>query len=577
MAKIKKKHSLKIILKFYKKHIYLYIGFLLILVVKAVISFFSAMLIANIITNLMDSNFSEVFKLAIINLIILTIYHLLSFLNTYFYKNLENKVRYDIQQKIIESALNMKMNYYDNTGSGVILTRLTSDIDHISERFKSLTEKIVNIVRRLSYLVYIFILDFYLGLFVFVSVIIVSLIYTIRIHYLSKLKPIVKNQREIVNSEIIETIRAIKDIKTLNCDENILELIGKSQNTFIKKDNQEYYIGIALCKITDLIIDISNFIFILLGCKLIMKQNLVISVFYTCFLYKDHTYTFANEFGDFRYKLAECEVCADRLISLIYPSDNDIDKYGIQNLENYKGNITFENVGFSYIEGIDALKNVTFNINAKNTIALVGESGSGKSSIAGLIGHLYYKNSGTIKFGNIDINDLDKGFIRNNITIVNQFPYLFNLSIRDNFKMINSQITDEEIMKLCDKVLLKDYIMSLPNGLDSIIGEGGCQLSGGQRQKLCIARALCRNVKVMIFDEATSSLDNNSQNEIMEIIKKLSKKLTIIIIAHRLSAITYADSIILLKNGKVEAIDTHENLLKNNNYYKKLYLKDALH
>jgi len=577
MAKIKKKHSLKIILKFYKKHIYLYIGFLLILVVKAVISFFSAMLIANIITNLMDSNFSEVFNLAIINLIILTIYHLLSFLNTYFYKNLENKVRYDIQQKIIESALNMKMNYYDNTGSGVILTRLTSDIDRISERFKSLTEKIVNIIRRLSYLVYIFILDFYLGLFVFVSVIIVSLIYTIRIHYLSKLKPIVKNQHEIVNSEIIETIRAIKDIKTLNCDENILELIGKSQNTFIKKDNQEYYIGTALCKITDLIIDISNFIFILLGCKLIMEQNLVISVFYTCFLYKDHTYTFANEFGDFRYKLAECEVCADRLISLIYPSDNDIDKYGIQNLENYKGNITFENVGFSYIEGRDVLKNVTFNINAKNTIALVGESGSGKSSIAGLIGHLYYKNSGTIKFGNIDINDLDKEFIRNNITIVNQFPYLFNLSIRDNFKMINSQITDEEIMKLCDKVLLKDYIMSLPNGLDSIIGEGGCQLSGGQRQKLCIARALCRNVKVMIFDEATSSLDNNSQNEIMEIIKKLSKKLTIIIIAHRLSTITYADSIILLKNGKVEAIDTHENLLKNNNYYKKLYLKDALH
>lgn len=576
MVKIGKKHSLKIILGFYKKHIYFYIGFLFILVVKAVISFFSAMLIANIITNLMNSNFKEVLNLSLINLIILTINHLLSFLNTYFYKNLENKVRYDIQQKIIESALNMKMDYYDNTGSGVILTRLTSDIDHISERFKSLTEKIINIIKRLSYLAYIFVLDFYLGLFVFSSVIIVSLIYTIRIHYLSKLKPIVKNKREIVNSEIIETIRAIKDIKTLNCDENILELVGKSQNAFIKKDNQEYYIGIALCKITDLIIDISSFIFILLGCKLIMNQNLEISVFYTCFLYKDHTYTFANEFGDFRYKLAECKVCADRLISLIYPNGKNVDRYGIENPQNYKGNITFENVDFSYIKGIDVLKKVTFSINAKNTIALVGESGSGKSSIAGLIGHLYYKKSGTIKFGNMDINDLDKEFIRNNITIVNQFPYLFNLSIRDNFKMINSEITDEEIMKLCDKVLLKDYIMSLPNGLDSIIGEGGCQLSGGQRQKLCIARALCRNVKVMIFDEATSSLDNNSQNEIMEIIKKLSKKLTIIIIAHRLSTITYADSIILLKNGKIEAIDTHKNLLKNNEYYKKLYLKDIL-
>ncbi len=576
MAKLNKKHNLKKILKFYKKHIYLYIGFLLILIIKAVISFFSAMLIANIITNVMGSNFDEVFRLAVINLIILSIYHLLSFANTYFYKNLENKVRYDIQQKIIESSLNMKMKYYDNTGSGVILTRLTSDIDHISERFKSLTEKIVNIVRRLSYLAYIFVLDFYLGLFVFISVLIVSLIYTIRIHYLSKLKPIVKNQREVVNSEIIETIRAIKDIKTLNCDDNILELIGESQKTYIKKDNQEYYIGTALCKITDLIIDVSNFVFILLGCKLIMEQNLLVSVFYTCFLYKDHTYNFANEFGDFRYKLAECEVYASRLISLIYPNNDNIDKYGTNYLNNYEGNITFENVTFSYIDGIDILKNVSFNINAKNTIALVGESGSGKSSIAGLIGHLYYKNSGFIKFGDIDINDLDKEFIRNNITIVNQFPYLFNLSIRDNFKMINSNISDEEIMKLCDKVLLKDYILSLPNGLDSIIGEGGCQLSGGQRQKLCIARALCRNVKVMIFDEATSSLDNNSQNEIMEIIKKLSKKLTIIIIAHRLSTITYADSIILLKKGKIEAIDTHENLLKNNNYYKKLYLKDSL-
>lgn len=576
MAKLKQKSSLKIILKFYKKYIYLYIGFLCILIIKASISFFSAMLTANMITNIMSINFHEVFRLAVINLIILSIYHFLSFVNTYFYKNLENKVRYDIQQKIIESALNMKMNYYDNTGSGIILTRLTSDIDHISERFKTLTEKIVNIIRRLSYLAYIFILDFSLGLFVFLSVIFVSFIYTIRIHYLSKLKPIVKSQREVVNSEIIETIRAIKDIKTLNCEENVLTLIGNAQREFIKKDNQEYYIGIFLSKLTDLIIDVSNFIFVILGCKLIMEERLVVSVFYVCFLYKDHTYSFANEFGDFRYKLAECRVCADRLISLLYPKNENIDKYGIENPTHYEGNISFENVTFSYVKGIPVLKNITFQIPAKNTVALVGESGSGKSSIAGLIGHLYYKNSGSIKFGDKEINKLSKEFIRNNITIVNQFPYIFNLSIRENFKMINSKISDEEILELCEKVLLKEYIMSLPNGLDSIIGEGGCQLSGGQRQKLCIARALCRNVKVMIFDEATSSLDNHSQNEIMEIIKKLSKKLTIIIIAHRLSTITYADSILLLKNGQIEAMDTHENLLNKNAYYKKLYLKDTI-
>ena len=139
--------------------------------------------------------------------------------------------------------------------------------------------------------------------------------------------------------------------------------------------------------------------------------------------------------------------------------------------------------------------------------------------------------------------------------------------------MINSQITDEEIWHLCENVKLKKFISSLPKGLDSVIGEGGCQLSGGQRQKLCIARALCRNVKVMIFDEATSALDNSSQNEVMEVIRELSSRMTILLIAHRLSTITFADSIILIKNGNIVAEGKHNFLIKNNDYYKSLYEK----
>ena len=210
MAKVKRFPALRQILKFYKKHIGLYVAFVIILFIKAVISFFSAMLVANIISEMMAANYAQVRKLAGINLAILLVSQVLSYVNTYFYKNLENKVRFDLQQKIVESALNIKMSYFDNMGSGTIVTRLTSDINHISERFKSLTEKVVNIIRRISYLVYIFFLNVYLGVFVLVSVIIVSLAYTIRIHYLSKLKPEVKTQREIVNSKIIETIRALK-------------------------------------------------------------------------------------------------------------------------------------------------------------------------------------------------------------------------------------------------------------------------------------------------------------------------------------------------------------------------------
>ena len=465
------------------------------------------------------------------------------------------------------------MSYFDNMGSGTIVTRLTSDIDHISERFKSLTEKVVNIIRRFSYLIYIFFLNIYLGLFVFVSVIIVSLAYTIRIHYLSKLKPGVKAQREVVNSKIIETIRAVKDIKTLNCDNNVLDLVGESQKEFIKKDNHEYYVGNLLCKITDAIVNISDFLFIGVSIFLMSNLSLTSTVFYTCYLYKDNTFTLANEFGDFRYKLAECEVCAKRLFDIVYPNPIDIDKYGENYENNYNGEIEFKNVNFSYLPNIEVLKNISFYIKPKTTVAFVGESGCGKSTITSLIGHLYYKNSGEIWLGTSEIDNLNKQFIRDNIAIVNQFPYLFNLSIRENFKMINSQITDEEIWHLCENVKLKKFISSLPKGLDSVIGEGGCQLSGGQRQKLCIARALCRNVKVMIFDEATSALDNSSQNEVMEVIRELSSRMTILLIAHRLSTITFADSIILIKNGNIVAEGKHKFLIKNNDYYKSLYEK----
>lgn len=522
---------------------------------------------------MMEANYEKAFQYAVINLLVLLFYSTLSIINTYFYKNLENRVRFDLQQKIIESALNIKMQYYDNLSSGVIVTRLTSDIDYISERFKSLTEKMVNIMRRISYLAYIFVLDIQIGFLVLISVMFVSFVYTIRIHYLSKLKPKVKAKREIVNSKIIETIRAIKDIKTLNCDENVLSLIGKEQKEYIKRDNHEYYVGIALSKFTDIVTHISDFIFILMNIYLIGKGDITTAIFYTCYLYKDHTFSLANEIGDFRYKLAECEVCAKRLIALVYPKNYDIDSYGTKSIKNYEGDIKFQNVSFSYIDEIPVLKQVSFEIKPKSTVAFVGESGSGKSTITSLIGHLYYKSSGSILFGNYEIDELNKQFIRDNITIVNQFPYLFNLSIRDNFKMIKSDITDETIWNVCEKVQLKEFIESLPLGLDSIIGEGGCQLSGGQKQKLCIARSLCRNVKVMIFDEATSSLDNVSQNEIMEIIQNLSKDVTVIMIAHRLSTVAYADSIILVRDGEIVGSGKHEELLKTNTYYKSLYLK----
>ncbi len=561
------------VLKFYKKHIKFYIGFCAILILRVVISFFSAMFTANIITCLMESDFQWAFYWALILLAGQVFDQLIAWVNTFFYKNLQNNVKFDLQQAIVSSALNMKMTVYDTIGSGVIVTRLTSDIDHLSDRFKSLTEYIMNIIKRVAYLVYLLVLNLPLGLMVIGSVAFVSLCYAVRTYYLKKLKPGVRKQREVVSSRIIETIRAIKDVKTLSCEENILGMLDKEQREYIRLDNREWYIGSGLCKLTDAMIHVFDFCFIVLSMFLMVKFDLAYAVFYTCYLYKGHTFTLATDFGEFRYKLAECEIFAQRLYSILYPEKGNVDCFGNEKVEGYSGKIEFKNVSFSYIDNIPVLDDISFQIPSKSTVGIVGESGCGKSTIASLIAHLYYKQSGQILFDDKDVDVLSRDFIKENIAVVNQFPYLFNLSVRENFRMINSSISDEQIWRLCDKVELKSFIETLPKGLDSVIGEGGCQLSGGQRQKLCIARALSRDVKVLIFDEATSSLDNSSQKEIMQVIEKLKSKLTIIMIAHRLSTITYADNILLIKKGKVAGWGTHEQLLKNSAFYRKLYSK----
>lgn len=576
MKNANKKHNyfyFRQVLKFYKKHIKFYIGFCAILVFRVAISFFSAMFTANIITSLMEGDFRWAFNWALILLGAQIFDQLIAWLNTYFYKNLQNNVKFDLQQAIVASALNMKMSVYDTIGSGVIVTRLTSDIDHLSDRFKSLTEYIMKIIKRVAYLVYLVVLNVPLGLMVIGSVVFVSLCYAVRTYYLKKLKPGVRKQREVVSSRIIETIRAIKDVKTLNCEENILGMLDKEQRQYIRLDNKEWYIGSGLCKLTDALIHVFDFCFIILSMFLMVKFDLSYAIFYTCYLYKGHTFTLATDFGEFRYKLAECEIYAQRLNAILFPQKDNVDSFGEEEVVKYSGKIEFKNVSFSYIDNIPVLDNISFKISPKSTVGIVGESGCGKSTIASLIAHLYYKQDGQILFDGKDVDALSRDFVKENIAVVNQFPYLFNLSVRENFKMISSSISDEEIWSLCDKVEIKEYLETLPKGLDSVIGEGGCQLSGGQRQKLCIARALCRDVKVLIFDEATSSLDNSSQKEIMAVIEKLKSKLTIIMIAHRLSTITYADDILLIKKGKLVSQGTHEQLMEKSAYYRKLYSK----
>ena len=248
------------------------------------------------------------------------------------------------------------------------------------------------------------------------------------------------------------------------------------------------------------------------------------------------------------------------------------EKYGNINLDEVKGNIEFKDVKFKYKNDEDyTLKGLNLKLETNKKIAIVGKSGNGKSTLFNLLLRYFDATTGEITLDGINIEDLTEKCLRNNISIIRQSPFLFNLSILDNFKLVKKDITLEEVRNVCQKAYIDDYIMSLPNGYETVIGEGGVNLSGGQKQRLAIARTLLLNTKIILFDEATSALDNESQKYIKKTIDNLVKDHTIIIVAHRLSTIIDADIINVIDKGKLVGSGTHNELLKNNKVYKTLY------
>ena len=217
------------------------------------------------------------------------------------------------------------------------------------------------------------------------------------------------------------------------------------------------------------------------------------------------------------------------------------------------------------------LQDLSFHIKPNTTVAFVGKSGSGKSTILSLISKMLEVDDGKVLIDDVDIKDLDKQTLRSSISLVNQFPYIFNMSIKDNLKMAKEDATDEEIDKAIEDSFLKEFVDSLPNGLDTIVGESGIKLSGGQKQRLAIARALLRKTSIIIFDESTSSLDNIAQEHIKKCIDNLKGKSTVVIVAHRLSTIRNVDNIFFLENGKIVDEGTFDRLCKKNKNFAKIF------
>ena len=385
-----------------------------------------------------------------------------------------------------------------------------------------------------------------------------------------------KKEQDKFTSLVTESVRGIREIKTLGIRHNLLtemkDIIKVLLDKSIKEMNLYCKFSIFI-RTLRIIMEVGVFV---TGAILLYygEISLTFLIAMTYYIYR-YMYMMDN-LSDLNQTYQKVSVALGRINEILLNKKYDDEKYGDISLRKVNGVIEFKNVYFGYPEEKDILKNFNLKLEPHKKIAIVGKSGQGKTTLFNLLTRVFDVRKGSITLDGVDIKDLDEKTLRKNISIIRQEPFIFNRTIKDNFKVVNKNIKNDEIRGYAKKAYLDDYIESLPNKYNTLLGEGGVNLSGGQKQRLSIARTLTKDTKVILFDEATSALDNNSQEYIKETINNLVKDHTVVIVAHRLSTIIDADVIYVVDGGKIVGEGTHEDLLKTNKIYKNLYETESL-
>ncbi len=483
---------------------------------------------------------------------------------------LNGKVNFDLKHDMIESLTNFELKNFDNTNSGIFISRLNKDTSELSELFDYITDDLSGIILNLSFILYVFYLNKYLGLFLILDIVLVYILTSRKLFYYKNVKSKYKQKDEEIVGIYTDVIRGIREVQNLNLKNILLEKINIRQKDVINYDIKKTHTRRTWNRWIKSFQHILDFVFIILSVYFITNNTLQISSFLIIFLYKNKVLNLIDYISEIREKFADGKVSAIRVFDIINYDTYSKESYGSVNINDIEGSIKFKNVNFKY-NSKELFQNLNFEIKPNTMVAIVGKSGEGKSTILKLIGKNYRINSGKILIDDNDINELSEKSIRNNISIVSQSPYIFNLSVKENVRLARPEATDEEIIEVCKKAQIHNDIIEMKDSYNTLVGENGIILSGGQKQRIAIARALIKKSKIILLDEATSSLDNNNQEKIKSVIKNLSKDHTVIIVAHRLSTIVDSDNIFLLSNHRIIASGTHKKLISISEKYRNLY------
>lgn len=566
----KESNNLKKLFKYYKKYKFLSIMVIILSLGYAGISLLSPIYEGKMLSYFENFNKIQILRIALFLVVLRIIIEIVTNLWSRAVLKLNGKVNFDLKSDMLKSLTNFEVKNFDNTNSGLFISRLNKDTTELSELFDYVTDDLSGIILNISFIVYVFFLNIYLGLYLILNVILVYILTSKKLFYYKRVKRDYKEKDETVVGLYNDVIRGIREIKDLNLKSVVLQDVNKKQEETIKAEIKSIHTRRTWNRWIKVFQHILDFIFILISVYFITNDSLEVSSFLIIFLYKNKVLDLINYISEIREKLADGKVSAQRVFEIITYKSFSKETYGDLNIGNIKGSIEFKNVKFKY-DSNSLFENLSFKINCNQMIAIVGKSGEGKSTILKLINKSYSANDGEILIDNYNINTLSEETIKNNISVVSQSPYIFNLSIKENIKLANPQSTDKEIEEVCKKAQLHDVIVEMQDGYDTIVGENGVILSGGQKQRLAIARALIKKSKIILFDEATSSLDNNNQEKIKNVIKNLSKDHTVIIVAHRLSTIIDSDCILVLDSHSIIDSGTHNELIKKCSEYKNLY------
>jgi len=479
----------------------------------------------------------------------------------------------DVRVKLFKHIMSFKMKYFDNSSVGVLVTRTVTDMERIADVFgDGLFMIFSDLLKMIAIAGMMLYMNWSLALIVFITMPVILYATNIFQKYMKMAFEDVRNEVSNLNSFVQERVTGMK----------ILQLFAREETEYqnFKEINERHKKGwLKTVWYNSIFFPIAEFLSSITlglvvwygGLNAVLDDTASLGELTAFIMMIPMLFRPLNQIANKFNTLQMGMVAANRVFKVL-DTDSHIDDAGTIEAPQFRGDIKFKDVHFSYIENEEVLKGISFEVESGQTVAIVGATGAGKSTIINLLNRFYDIQKGSIQIDDINIKDMTLRSLRAQIAVVLQDVFLFADTILNNITLNNKDISEEEVHQAAKDIGIHNFIMSLPNGYHYNVKERGVMLSSGQRQLISFLRAYVANPSILVLDEATSSVDSYSEQLIQDATDKITKERTSIVIAHRLATIKKADSIIVMDAGKIVEQGTHKELLKKNDgYYRNLY------